>query len=285
MEVFNNYFDGLIFSYIEEKKGFAVYVAALYGQVASDQVRYILAFVPSHLGIQGTSKLKDLPWKNLQMRMCPKSAYKVRVQSWKAPAGSTNINFKVVSRGDKFSKYTLVTDKYKTKYSKQDVVDESFPYEILMIHNPKKHTVFQFPNTMNFDFAIDQFRTVFNYVGSNVYSGNYQPPKIEYISMNEPQHIYNENIKFYNKIPHEGYFAMDISLQGNIYKETPSSYNQPNNEIEFVSQNNSNFQSPHISVNNSEIDFINGYFGDKELHKSNYSTFGETYGYADMQLI
>lgn len=256
MEVFNNYFDGLIFSYIEEKKGFAVYVAALYGQVASDQVRYILAFVPSHLGIQGTSKLKDLPWKNLQMRICPKSAYKVRVQSWKAPAGSTNINFKVVSRGDKFSKYTLATDKYKTKYSKQDVVDESFPYEILMIHNPKKHTVFQFPNTMNFDFAIDQFRTVFNYVGSNVYSGNYQPPKIEYTT-NEP-------------LPKQEFY--------------PNSYQQ-NNEIEFVSQNNSNFQSPHKSMSDSEIDFINGYFGDKELHKSNYSTFGETYGYADMQLI
>ena len=54
MDLLNKYFASLTFNYIEEKQGYAIYGAAIHSQIAGDKQRYVLAFVPAHLGIQSS---------------------------------------------------------------------------------------------------------------------------------------------------------------------------------------------------------------------------------------
>jgi hypothetical protein len=160
MQILNEYFNDLIFTYAETKQLYAVYVVAIHSMIGGDKCQYILAFVPDHLGIQKTSKLRDLPWKNLQTRTLPHDSYKVKRQAWKAPnqlnngtAGNIyNINLKVVSRDANYSTYKADKD--------------TFPFEILMINTSSKKTIYQYPNSMNLHYAIDQFNTIFNYIGN-----------------------------------------------------------------------------------------------------------------------
>jgi hypothetical protein len=266
MEILNNYFKNLIFTYIEEKQGYAVYVAAISTYTSADEMKYVLAFVPSHLGIQNNCRLHELPWKNLQTRICPKSAYKVRAQHWKSPVNSIDISFKIVSRADKYSKYCVDNDKRRNKYDRNDSIDPTFPYEVLMVHNPKKHTVFQFPNKMNLDFTIDQFRTIFNYVGNNVYNPVinqtplYQSPQISSGSVRPAQ----ENFVLINNN-----FDSKEHINGNF-----ELISDQNVQSGFGTFKNDKFQSPY----GSEIGFVQGYFGDKQLHRSNNSKMSDNFG-------
>jgi hypothetical protein len=173
MEILNTYFDTLVFYWVEEKQNQAVYVASVAGMLGGDKMRCIIAFVPAHLGIVAKSKLRDLPWKNLQMRTVPVGTYKTFPQKWKAPTGNSSttamhsgagtttmhgntgiaipdITLKVINRDKNYSTCVSITEGI------------DFPFEVLLIHSPKKNSIYQFPNTMNLHWAIDQFCTVFN---------------------------------------------------------------------------------------------------------------------------
>lgn len=171
MQILNEYFNDLIFTYNETKQSYAIYVVAIHSMIGGDKCQYILAFVPDHLGIQKTSKLRDLPWKNLQTRTLSHDSYKVKRQAWKAPNhNGVDLNLKVISRDTNYSTYKADKD--------------NFPFEILMINTLSKKTIYQYPNSMNLHYAIDQFNTIFNYIGDehpiNLISHNitYNMPKI-----------------------------------------------------------------------------------------------------------
>lgn len=155
MDLLNKYFEELTFSYIEEKKGYAIYGAAIHSQMAGDKQRYVLVFVPAHLGIQTSAKLSELPWRNLQTRLCSKITYRLKPQAWTFPYKLLNLTFRVSNRNKTYTTY------------QQEMADDVpvFPFDVLLIHNPKKKSVYQYPNGMNLHWAIDQFSTVFNYVG------------------------------------------------------------------------------------------------------------------------
>jgi len=153
MNLLNQYFEGLTFRYIEEKQGYAIYGASIYSQLAGDKQRYVLAFVPAHLAIQTSAKLSELPWRNLQTRLCLKTTYRIKPQVWKFPHELPSENFQVSERGKTYTTY------------KPD--DRNFPFEMLLINNPKKKSIYQYPNTVNIHWAIDQFSTVFNYIGES----------------------------------------------------------------------------------------------------------------------
>lgn len=157
MEILNNYFSGLTFEYVEEKQNHAVYVAAVNGLVGGDKMRCVIAFVPNYLGIQSKCRLSDLAWKNLQTRSCPKGTYKVVVQAWKPPSFQSNIPEIMLTVHKREQNYAIYYLDGKAK--------QYFPFEVLMINSPKKKTIYQYPNSMNLNWAIDQFNTVFNYMG------------------------------------------------------------------------------------------------------------------------
>ena len=156
MDLLNHYFSSLTFQYVEEKQGHAIYVASVNGLVGGDKMRCIIAFVPNHLGVQSKSRLADLPWKNLQTRICPKGTYKLSIQAWKPPLLNSDIPEVMLSINKREQNYSTYYVDSKCK--------EYFPFEVLMINSPKKKTIYQYPNSMNLHWAIDQFSTVFNYI-------------------------------------------------------------------------------------------------------------------------
>jgi len=141
----NDYFDSLVFEYVGEKQNYAMYCASIASQLAGNVQRFVIAFVPKHLGIQSKARLSELSWKNLQMRLCPKYTYNVPTQRWVAPdIDGPMLN--VINRNQKYTTYQA----------------EGFPYEVLMLHSNKKKSIYQYPNRMNIHWAIDQFSTIFN---------------------------------------------------------------------------------------------------------------------------
>ena len=151
MDLLNKYFESLTFYYIEEKQGYAIYGAAIHSHMAGDKQRYVLVFVLSHLAVQKTAKLRELPWLNLQTRLCLKTVYRLKPQFWKFPYELQNITFRVTNRNNSYSSYRAES--------------EEFPFEVLMIHKPKKKSIYQYHSSINLHWAIDQFDTVFNYIG------------------------------------------------------------------------------------------------------------------------
>ena len=156
MEILNQYFDGIIFQFIEVKQSYAIYVAAIQTRIGGDQQQYVIAFVPEHLGVQNKSSLGNLPWKNLQTRLCKIGTYKVQPQPWRAPIKDVpDITFSVTERNERYSVYRINTS----------VSNIDFPFEVLMINSSKKKSKYQYPNSMNLHYCIDQFQTIFNYIG------------------------------------------------------------------------------------------------------------------------
>jgi hypothetical protein len=158
MNIFAKYFASLEFTYFEEKQNYAIYVAGIDNMIGADMRQYIIAFVPAHLALQKKARLSELPWKNLQARMCNRAVYnKIPLQGWKIPA-NTEIA----------SSITLCVTDRKTEYSIYKAKNfQEFPFEVLMIHEAKKRTIYQYPNEMNLHWAIDKFQTIFNYIGDN----------------------------------------------------------------------------------------------------------------------
>lgn len=175
MEIINKYFESLRFKYIKEQQNYAIYVAAIDNLLGGDKRQFVIVFVSSHLGIQDNVGLNKLPWTNLQTRLCPTSTYNVRPQPWKPPNDVINLDLKIVNRDDNYSTYTCA-DTYM-----------NFPFEILMIHSPTKKTTYQFPNLINLYWSINQFNTIFNYVGDQHPMLITQNPQTQYISTKTPQ--------------------------------------------------------------------------------------------------
>lgn len=150
MEVLNEYFSGLKFKLTEKKQEYGVYVASIRTRLMGDLMRYVIAFVPQHLVLLDKAELHELLWQNLQVRTLKSGTYKnIPSQEWVAPLRNKNIpnlDLRLKKRHEHYSEYSA-TD---------------FPFEILMIHSPKKNTIMQYPNMMNLHYAIDQFSGVFN---------------------------------------------------------------------------------------------------------------------------
>ncbi len=141
------YFDGIVFKYIEERQQHAIYVANIDTMLGGDMKQYVIVFVKNHLGIRSAAKLCDLPWVNLQTRMCKTGTYKVFPQPLNTPKNLANLDLQIVSRDSQYSWYNCKDDT---------------SFEICILHIASKKTQYQYPNTVNLHWAINQFRTIFN---------------------------------------------------------------------------------------------------------------------------
>lgn len=160
MDIINSYFKSLIFSQVEEKQGYTIYGASIAGSLGGGTVRYILLFVPSHLAVKKKAKIYDLPWKNLQTRELQYS-YRLPKQAWNPERELPDPVFNIVKRDKKSSQYSQV--------------EGYFPFEVLLLHNPKKKTVYQYRNKITLSAILRTFSSVFNYVGE-VAPMHYIPP-------------------------------------------------------------------------------------------------------------
>ena len=211
MEILNKYFGTLIFQYVENKKSYAIYVASIKSMIGGDNQRYVIVFVPessnSSRQIGAKTKIQYLEWTNLQTRTCP-NTYKVTSQQWTSPSsGIPDIIFSINNRVEGFSTYNFSPNKSEISH---------FPFELIMIHSAKKKSIYQYPNDININWAIDQFTAIFNL---KVVQQLKQEPEFEYRSLNDLQQTENT----IRKIPHP------LQNWSNALNE-----NINNNDIEFL---------------------------------------------------
>ena len=148
MEIFNACFKNLVFTRVDEKQGYVIYGASIATGLAGGHKQYVLLFVPSHLTFKTQARIHELPWQNLQTRNLIYS-YRLKEQSWVLPRNIPNILLEIRSRNKQYSTYSAV----------------GFPFEILLLHKPKKKTIYQYHNKIMLAAVISTFSAVFNYIG------------------------------------------------------------------------------------------------------------------------
>jgi hypothetical protein len=143
MEIINAYFGDLLFIKVEKKENFTIYAAAITSSYGDGKKQYALAFVLSHLAILDKGYLRDLHWQNLQTRTLT-NGYKLPSQRWIIARHLPTPMFDIIERNEAKSKYKC----------------ESEPLEMILLHDPKKKTPYQYHNRMNLMAALVTFKCV-----------------------------------------------------------------------------------------------------------------------------
>lgn len=147
MNIINEYFKDLIFTkVVENREGYAIYGAGVSSGIGGEKMRYVLVFVPIIYANKRQSKINDLMWKNVQTRNLVDS-YKLKSQRWDYSKNIPDLLLTIQERTKSYSKY----------------INPDFPFEILLLHNPKKKTNYQYANKINLSSAIEVFETIINY--------------------------------------------------------------------------------------------------------------------------
>ena len=154
MEILNKYFDQLLFTRVDEKQTptgqcFVVYGAGIKGMFGDGNGRYVLLFVPAHLAVQSQARIYELPWENLQTRNLHYS-YRLKKQKWDPPRNLPDVELRVAGRTESHSVYRG---------------PNWFQFEILLLHNPRKKTRYQYYKKMRVSSALETFSSVFNNTG------------------------------------------------------------------------------------------------------------------------
>lgn len=160
MDTLNAYFDDLTFYKVSLKEDFTLYAAYVSSPFGDNRKQYILAFVPSHMAILDQSPLRDLHWRSLQTRVLS-NGYKIPKQAWKVPRGLTSPMFTLVDRNNDRTKYTFEGDT---------------SVEMILLHDVKKKSVYQFGNKINVIAALTSFRCVVNLVDARAPARVALPP-------------------------------------------------------------------------------------------------------------
>lgn len=150
MEIINAYFKSLVFTRIEEKQGYAIYGAGVNSGISGGIGRYVLVFVPSHLAVLSRAKITDLAWTNIQTREL-RDSYRLKKQVLKLSHTLPNIELHIISRDKKSSTY----------------IADGFPFEIVLLHNPKKKSAYQYNNKMMLSSVLDTYQCVITYTGNS----------------------------------------------------------------------------------------------------------------------
>lgn len=152
----NRYFSSLVFVKLEQKESVVLYGACIASGLAGGYKRYIIAMVPIVKAHLDKCKLHELMWKVLQVRVLYQS-YRLREQAWKMTRDMGDMILRVKSRDSKSS-----------HYQPESCVGSRFPqtYEIVLLHDPKKKTQYQYNNRITLSAAVETFHMIFSIVDS-----------------------------------------------------------------------------------------------------------------------
>ncbi len=156
MDIINAYFDGIIFTKIEQKEGITIYAAALSSPFGDGRKTYALAIVPVHTALLTQAELKDLHWQNFQTRTLT-NGWNIQNQKWdvkRLPRGLQMLMFEILKTGD-------ARNEARTKYTCETVEN----LEMLLYHDPKKKSIYQHGNRINLLAALATFKCVLNFTG------------------------------------------------------------------------------------------------------------------------
>lgn len=145
-EYFNVLFGKLVFTLVEiNKNGYDLYAAAVKGQLMGGKKRYVILSVPFDLSAHNQKeRINNLRWESIQTRTLENS-YPLVPQEWIIPRDFPIIIFGVKNRLPTYSEYF------------NDEIDT----EVLILHDPKKKTIYQFKNNMELVAILETFSAIF----------------------------------------------------------------------------------------------------------------------------
>ena len=145
-EHFNILFGKLLFTLVEiNKSGYDLYAAAVKGQLMGGKKRYVILSVPFELSPhKQKERIDNLRWESIQTRTLENS-YPLIPQEWVIPRDFPIIVFNVKNRLDTYSEY----------------FNEQMQVEVLILHDPKKKTIYQYNNNMELIAILETFSAIF----------------------------------------------------------------------------------------------------------------------------
>lgn len=147
----NAYFGDIIFNLVKEQSNLKTFVACIASGLGGGYKRYAIAHVPSEKVHLTKTRLSSLPWKSFQTRTLYQS-YKLPQQQWKMNPKLGDIILRNVSRSTESSTY--VPEVCLSSGSAN-------PFEVTLLHDPKKKTQYQFHNRIRLSAAVETFQFLF----------------------------------------------------------------------------------------------------------------------------
>nr|WRK65198.1 hypothetical protein MarFTME_153 [Marseillevirus futianmevirus] len=145
MDPMNSYFQSLQFYLVEQKQvsgvNYSVYAAKISSMLADGQ-RYVFLFVPSSMSDVSKSHISMLNWESLQTRTLQKN-YDIPLQK---------LEF---SRNKQDQLHVTKRTATATYYASPSVYAD-----FVLLHNPKKKSVEQFPDRLSVSQALATFSCV-----------------------------------------------------------------------------------------------------------------------------
>ena len=123
-DLINSYISDLKFSPVDNINNFTVY-----GAKTNIPGKYVLVFVPENRVVKRNANIQELDWKSVQVRKLSKP-YNLSSQSWIIGRGLKDLTFEMQER-------SMMHTRYRS-------TDEECPYELLMMHDIKKKSMYQF---------------------------------------------------------------------------------------------------------------------------------------------
>lgn len=157
----------LIFEHVETKSGMDTYVAHTTGSLGNGHKRYIILHVPAQQDVQQSwyvpaiynppqkSLARNLEWVSISTRSIkpPSDKWnKLVSQRWKPVEGEGTISkiyLELVDRTAEWTKYIYGENEIKI--------------DLLMLHDPKRNTKFQYHSKINLLSALDSFSCVLSF--------------------------------------------------------------------------------------------------------------------------
>lgn len=169
MDIINKYFANIVFFKVEPKEGFAIYAAAVRSAFGDGKKNYVLALVPEQVAIISKGYLYELQWQNLQTRLLT-HGYNIPIQHWEIPRNLPLPMFALLERRETFSKYVSE--------------EPSHSLEMILLHDQKKRSTYQYHNRVNIVAALSTFRCVItslDFVTSppTQSPSSFQPPQMQ----------------------------------------------------------------------------------------------------------
>jgi hypothetical protein len=145
--IVNSFFQGLVFTRVERKDNYVIYAVKLPGQLGNGFKQYILLYVHIHNAIEEKTTIDNLLYINLQIRTL-QTNYKIGEQRWNFKLNNKQNNpfFNLIDRNKERSFYT-------TRFGDFDI-------ELLLKHNQKKNTEYQYQNRVTLTEAFETYNCI-----------------------------------------------------------------------------------------------------------------------------
>ena len=144
----NSIFQRLILARVEASPEFITYAARIADLLEGGVVRYILVFVPRGCDpSKYKTKFSELNWSNVQTRKLYRDKYKLPPQQWRMPSRVRDMYIQASERV-KTAKNTF------TKYIPER---PDISFEIVLLHDKTKQTLFQYNNRLTLTGALETF--------------------------------------------------------------------------------------------------------------------------------